>query len=291
MPPIRKAVIPVAGFGTRMLPVAKAVPKELLPILDRPTIQYVVEEAVGAGIDDVLLVTSREKRSIEDYFDRNPELTARLQKSGRVALLASIDALMERVHVHAVRQREARGLGDAVAHAEKHVGSETFLCSLGDTIFAPEPSPSVQLCEAYEKFGTPIIGVEEVPAERVNRYGIIGFEPVDEREVRVTSLVEKPQPEHAPSRLAIAGRYILTPAIFDCLRRTQPGVGGEVQLTDALNLMLKYGPMHAVILKTKRHDIGNVVDWLETNLVFAQRDEKLWSALRPMIEQLIHRRS
>ena len=289
MASIRKAVIPVAGFGTRMLPVAKAVPKELLPILDRPTIHYVVEEAVNADINDVLLVTSREKRAIEDYFDRNPDLAARLQKSGRSSLLAPIDALMERVTIQAIRQREAKGLGDAVAHAENFVGADVFLCSLGDTIFGPDFSPARQLRKAYERFGTPIIGVEEVAADRVDRYGIIGFEPIDADHVRVTSLVEKPRPDAAPSRLAIAGRYILTPTIFESLRKTAPGVGGEVQLTDALNLMLKTEKIHATILKTKRHDIGNVVDWLETNLVFATRDEKVWAALRPTIEKLLRR--
>ena len=291
MASIRKAVIPVAGFGTRMLPAAKSVPKELLPILNRPTIQYVVEEAVEAGIADALFITAREKRGIEDYFDRNAELSARLEKSGRSEMLASIDALMDRVTIHSVRQREAKGLGDAVLHAEQHVGNETFACLLGDTVFSGgatiKHGPMKQLCEAYDRVGTTIIGLVEIPAEQVKRYGIAGVEPLQDDLVRITSLVEKPSIQAAPSRLAIAARYVLTPKIFELLRQTTPGTGGEIQLTDALNRQLEDEPMHGVILKSKRHDIGNVADWLQTNLIFAARDESLWPTLRPMIEALL----
>ncbi len=270
-----------------MLPAAKSVPKELLPILNRPTIDHVISEAAGAGISDVLLVTAKDKRAIEDYFDRNAELSSRLEKSGRNALLAPLEALMKRVTIHSIRQAEARGLGDAVAHAEMHVGREPFICMLGDTIFSGDVSPASELCDAYERFGTTIIGLAEVPVEHVGRYGIAGVEPVEPGIVRLTSLVEKPTPQAAPSRFAIAARYVLTPKIFDALRETKTGAGGEIQLTDALNLQLKNEPMHGVILKGGRHDIGNVADWLHANLVFATRDKALWATLLPMIETLM----
>lgn len=294
---IRKAVIPAAGFGTRMLPAAKAVPKELLPVLDRPTIQYVVEEAVEAGVSDVLLVTSRDKKAIEDHFDRSPELEQRLAAGGKEALLASLIALATKVQIHSARQASQRGLGDAVNQARRHVGDEPFLCLLGDTIFSrvapvdPTPDdeflPSRQLVEAYREFGTSVIGLEEVPAEKVSRYGVVGGTFVREGVLRVDALVEKPSPDEAPSHLAIAARYVLTPAIFDCIDETPAGKGGEIQLTDALRLLLKREPVHGVVLRARRHDIGNPVDWLKTNLLFAARDPQTWAALRPLVESLV----
>ncbi|HEX2973548.1 MAG TPA: UTP--glucose-1-phosphate uridylyltransferase [Tepidisphaeraceae bacterium] len=284
---ITKAVIPVAGFGTRMLPAAKAVPKELLPVLDRPTIQYVVEEAAAASIADVLLVTSRDKRAIEDHFDRNHDLEERLRAGNKQALLASIDQLAAAVKVHSVRQSELRGLGHAVLQARHHVGDHPFLCLLGDTIFSGDPLPSLQLLEAHRKFNSTIIGLEEVPAEKVSRYGIVGGRPVADGVLRLDTLVEKPSPAAAPSRFAIAARYILTPAIFDCLDQTPPGAGGEIQLTDALRLLLQREPIHGVVLKARRHDIGNPLDWLKTNLLFASRDPALWSQLSPMLKTLL----
>ena len=284
---IRKAIIPAAGFGTRMLPAAKAVAKELLPILDRPTLQYVVEEAAGAGIDDVLLITSRDKRAIEDHFDRSPELEQRLKAGGKEALLASIDALMAQVRVHAVRQGEQLGLGHAVLQGEAHVGDEPFLCLLGDTIFSGDPLPAQQLVEAHERLGGCIIGLDEVPLELVSRYGVVGGVPVGDGVLKLNALVEKPSPEEAPSRFAIAARYILTPGVFACLHRTPRGKGGEIQLTDALRLLLQAEPIHGVVLKARRHDIGNPVDWLKTNLVFARRDPALWAQIQPLVRSLL----
>jgi UTP--glucose-1-phosphate uridylyltransferase len=283
---IRKAIIPAAGFGTRMLPAAKAVPKELLPILDRPTIQYVVEEAVAAGIDDLLLITSRDKKALEDHFDRSPELEQRLKNNGKEALLASINSLIERVKVHSVRQPEQRGLGDAVYQAKRHVGDEPFLCLLGDTIFSAGKSPALQLVEAFNRLGTCVIGLEEVAPEKVERYGIVGGAVVADGVFRLDTLIEKPSKESAPSRLAIAARYVLTPAIFSCLEQTSPGRGGEIQLTDALRLLLSREPIHGVVLDARRHDIGNPLDWLKTNLLFASRDPALRAALAPMVEEL-----
>ena len=295
MPTIRKAVIPAAGFGTRMLPAAKSVPKEMLPVLDRPTVQYVVEEAAAAGVEDVLLVTSKDKRALEDHFDRNGELEQRLAGAGKQALVASIDALMKHVRVHAVRQGEQLGLGHAVLQARQHVGDQPFLCLLGDAVFSSAPAtadaPSVlpcqQLVAAYERFGTSVIGLEEVPLEKVSRYGVVGGEPVADGILKLDTLVEKPKPEAAPSRYAVAARYVLTPAIFECLERTPRGAGGEIQLTDALRLLLDREPMHGVLLSAERHDIGNPLDWLRTNLVFARRDPRLWPQLAPLLRSLL----
>lgn len=285
---IRKAVIPAAGFGTRMLPAAKAIPKEMLPVLDLPTIQYVVQEAADAGVTDVLVVTSRDKKAIEDHFDRAPELEARLAASGKESLLASLRELAGRVKVHSTRQPEQRGLGDAVAQARMHVGDEPFACMLGDTIFSGDELPLAQMARAYEKYRTPIIALEEVPLEKVSRYGIVGGEPVEPGVLRIRTLVEKPSPADAPSRFAICARYILTADIFACLDQTAPGKGGEIQLTDALKLLCQRQPMHGVVLTAKRHDIGNPTDWLKTNLIFARRDEAMWKQIRPLLQELMH---
>lgn len=288
---VTKAVIPAAGFGTRMLPAAKAVPKEMLPVLDRPAIQYIVEEAAGAGAADVLLITSRDKRAIEDHFDRHGELESRLAGSNKSELLSSINALMEKVTVQAVRQREQRGLGHAVLQARKFIGNEPFLCMLGDAVFLNqpgEPLPSSQLIDAHAKLGGSIIGVEEVPAEKVSRYGIVGGKEVSPGLLKLDQLVEKPSLDAAPSRLAIAARYVLSPGIFDALDHTKPGSGGEIQLTDAIKILLDRGePIHAVKLTAKRYDIGNPADWLKTNLMFAKRDEALWKQIAPVIESLL----
>jgi UTP--glucose-1-phosphate uridylyltransferase len=285
---IRKAVIPAAGFGTRMLPAAKAVPKEMLPVLDRPVIQYVVEEAAEAGIDDVLMVISRGKEAIEDHFDRAPELETRLKEGKKTSLLGSIDQLTSSVKIHSVRQPSQRGLGDAVLQARRHVGNEPFLCMLGDTVFGGEP-PAMQLVQAFEELGTSIIGLEEVPAERVSRYGIVGGKQVREGLIRIETLVEKPDAQSAPSRLAIAARYVLTPGIFAALDETTPGKGGEIQLTDAIRILTSREPVHGVVLRGTRHDVGNPIDWLKTNLLFAHRDPETWKALASTFDQLSRR--
>jgi UTP--glucose-1-phosphate uridylyltransferase len=287
---IRKAVIPAAGWGTRMLPAAKAVAKELLPVLDRPTIQYVIEEAAAAGIDDALLVTSRDKRALEDHFDRNRELEERLAAGGKEALLASVAALAERVKVHSVRQPVQRGLGDAVYQARRHVGNETFACLLGDTIFSGGPAPTKQLIEAWRQLGGgAVIGLEEVPTEKLHRYGVVGGRQVSEGIWQIESIVEKPSPQAAPGRLAIAARYVLTPAVFECIERSPAGRGGEVQLSDALALLLQREPVHGVVLRARRHDIGDPVEWLRTNLLFAADQPTLWQALLPTIRELLNR--
>jgi UTP--glucose-1-phosphate uridylyltransferase len=284
---ITKAIIPAAGWGTRMLPAAKAVPKELLPVLDKPTIQYVIEEAAGAGISDVLLITQRDKRAIEDHFDRNKELEDRLAAGKKEALLASVKALMSQVQIHAVRQSEQLGLGHAVLQAAGHVGNQSCLCLLGDTIFSGGVAPSKQLLDAHAKLGGTIIALEEVPAEKVDRYGIAGGTMVEPGIMRIDQLVEKPSADSAPSRFAICARYVLSPVVFECLRNTPPGKGNEIQLTDAIKLAIAREPVHGVVLSAKRHDIGNPVDWLATNILYASRDPAMWSKLEPMIRSLL----
>ncbi len=290
---IRKAVIPAAGFGTRMLPAAKAVPKELLPILDRPTIQYVAEEAAAAGISDLLIVTARDKRAIEDHFDRSPELEQRLRSANRESLLQSLGTLANQLRIHATRQAEQLGLGHAVLQARQHVANEPFLCMLGDTIFSAGEGnaaawlPAAQLIDAWHRLGASVIGLEEVPAEKTSRYGIVGGEEIKPGVMKLNALVEKPSAGEAPSRYAIAARYLLTPDIFDCIDRTPRGAGGEIQLTDAIRLLLETQPVYGVVLGARRHDIGNPLDWLMTNLIFARRDDKLWQSLRPAIEALL----
>lgn len=284
---IKKAIIPAAGWGTRMLPAAKAVPKELLPILDRPTIQYVLEEAAEAGIDDVLLITQKDKRAIEDHFDRNKELEDRLRAGKKESLLDSVTKLAAKLQIHSVRQSEQLGLGHAVLQAKNHVGDESCLCLLGDTIFSGDVLPSKQLIDAHATLGGTIIALEEVPAERVDRYGIAGGTMVEPGMMKISELIEKPSVDHAPSRFAICARYILSPVVFDCLAHTTPGKGGEIQLTDALKATIAREPVHGVVLKSRRHDIGNPVDWLLTNLLYASRDEALWTSIAPTLRALL----
>ena len=284
---IHKTVIPAAGLGTRMLPAAKAVPKEMLPILDRPTIQYVIEEAAEAGIDDAIIITSKQKRALEEHFLPNAELESRLKAAGRSSLLDSIQKLCKQVQFHFIDQPQQRGLGDAVLQSRQQVGNEPFLCQLGDAIFSGDLLPARQLVGAHKRLGTSIIGLEEVSEDRVSRYGIIGGQQIEEGIWKLTSLVEKPSKETAPSRLAIAARYILTPNIFECLAQTNPGVGGEIQLTDGLRLLLEREPIHGVILKAKRHDIGNPIDWLRTNLILASRSPEIWKELEPLLRELL----
>ncbi len=284
---VTTTVIPAAGFGTRMLPAAKAVPKELLPVLDRPALQHIVEEAAAAGVNRAVIVTSPEKRAIEEHFGSSSRLRERLKSSGKESLLASVDALLAHVTVKIVHQIEQKGLGHAVLQSRPIVKDQPFLCQLGDAVFSGEVSPARQLIDAARELGTAVIGLEEVPLEKVSRYGIVGGSVVRDGILKLDTLVEKPSVESAPSRYAIAARYVLTPAIFDCLDRTTPGTGGEIQLTDALKLLLAREPIHGVVLRALRHDIGNPTDWLQTNLVFASRDAALWQQLAPLLRTLM----
>jgi len=262
-----KAVIPVAGLGTRMLPLTKSQPKEMLPVYDRPAIQYVVEEATDSGINDILLITGKGKRAIEDYFSPNLELEAFLKERGKTGEISLIRNIAPEADIYYVRQKEPRGLGDAVMYAENHVGTEPFIVLLGDDIILNSVPASRQLMEAYWKYDSPVIGVERVPEEDVSRYGIISpGKSLENGIFQVEELVEKPNPEDAPSNYAIIGRYLLTPEIFTYLRETKPDGKGEIQLTDALRRYNREHPMVAVELEGTRLDVGGMEGWLMANI-------------------------
>ena len=266
-----KAVIPAAGLGTRFLPATKAQPKEMLPVYDKPTIQYVIEESVNSGVDDILIVTGKGKRSIEDHFDRSFELEHHLKTKGKEDFLKEIEYISELADIHFIRQKKQKGLGDAIYCAKKHVGDDPFVVMLGDTITKDTVPCTKQLIDIYEKYGKSVIALEEVPDEKVERYGIIGGEEIEPSIYKIDKLVEKPPLRVAPSNLAIMGRYVLTPDIFDCIENVEPGYGGEIQLTDALS---KLDEIYGQVFKGQSYDIGNRIDWLKTSLKFALEDEK-----------------
>ncbi|MCI5737174.1 MAG: UTP--glucose-1-phosphate uridylyltransferase GalU [Methanobrevibacter ruminantium] len=266
-----KAVIPAAGLGTRFLPATKAQPKEMLPVYDKPTIQYVIEESVNSGVDDILIVTGKGKRSIEDHFDRSFELEHHLKTKGKEEFLKEIEYISDLADIHFIRQKKQKGLGDAIYCAKKHVGNDPFVVMLGDTITKDTVPCTKQLIDIHEKYGKSVIALEEVPDEKVERYGIIGGEEIEPNIYQIDKLVEKPPLRVAPSNLAIMGRYVLTPDIFDCIENVEPGYGGEIQLTDALS---KLDEIYGQVFKGQSYDIGNRIDWLKTSLRFALEDEK-----------------
>lgn len=282
-----KAVIPAAGLGTRFLPATKAQPKEMLVVVDRPVIQFVVEEAVAAGIDDVLIVTGRGKRAIEDHFDRSFELETTLDANGKCDSLADLEAISNLANIHYIRQKHPMGLGHAVRCAEHHVGDKPFLVLLGDVI-VPSNDCIPRLIELYEKHHCSVIAVEQVEPEAVSRYGVIAGKPMGDGVWKVEDLVEKPAPEEAPSNLAIFGRYLLTPDVFRRLHDIEPGKGGEIQLTDALKEMLVHEEMYAVELQSQRFDIGNPLSWMEANVALALKDPEMREPLREYIRDLFH---
>jgi len=266
---ISKAVIPAAGLGTRFLPATKATPKEMLPVVDKPAIQYVVEEAVAAGLRDVLMVTGRNKRALEDHFDKNAELEDLLEKSGRHDLLAAIRHSSELANMHYVRQGDPRGLGDAVLTAADHVGDEAFAVLLGDDLIDSRDPILPRMIEVHERFGGSVIALMEVPNSEISRYGAAAISQTDDDDVvRVIDLVEKPSAQEAPSNYAVLGRYLLAPEIFEALRNTKPGRGGEVQLTDAIQVLAKRadngGPVHGVIFRGRRYDTGEKLSYLQS---------------------------
>ncbi|WP_409199488.1 UTP--glucose-1-phosphate uridylyltransferase GalU [Methanobrevibacter sp. DSM 116169] len=265
-----KAVIPAAGFGTRFLPATKAQPKEMLPVFDKPTIQYVIEEAVASGIDDILIVTGKGKRSIEDHFDKSFELEYTLKSAGKEEYLEQIQAITDLADIYYVRQKEQKGLGDAIYCAKKHIGNEPFAVMLGDTITKGSMPCTKQLIDTYNKSGASSIALEEVPTEKVERYGIIDGIECENGIYEINKLVEKPPANEAPSNLAIMGRYVLAPEIFDLIKDTKPGVGGEIQLTDALS---KLDKIYGAIFDGKTYDIGNRLEWLKTSIEFAMDDD------------------
>jgi len=271
---VKKAVIPAAGLGTRFLPATKAQPKEMLPIIDTPTIQYVVQEAVDSGIDDILIISGKGKRAIEDHFDRNLELETLLESKQDATWYNEIRRLADMANIHFIRQKETNGLGDAINHARMHTGDEPFAVLLGDTIIDAVIPATQQLLDVYEQFGQTVLGVETVPKEKVSSYGIVVGRHVSDRIWEVSDLIEKPEVDAAPSNLAIAGRYILTPAVYKTLEKTPRGKNGEIQLTDALRLLGQREQVYACTLEGKRYDIGNKLDYLKTTVEFALKREE-----------------
>lgn len=273
---VRKAVIPAAGLGTRFLPATKAMPKEMLPIVDKPTIQYIVEEAIASGIEEILIITGKSKRAIEDHFDRSVELEIELEKKHNTELLELVRGISDMVDIHYIRQKNPSGLGHAIYCARTFVGDEPFAVLLGDDVVHNPENPCLkQMIEAYETYGTSILGVQEVPEKDVCKYGIVDGEKIAERIYTVKGLVEKPAISEAPSNIAILGRYIISPGIFEILKHTKPGKGGEVQLTDALLELAKKEKMVAFNFEGKRYDVGNKQGFLEATVETALRRDDL----------------
>jgi UTP--glucose-1-phosphate uridylyltransferase len=266
---VKKAVIPAAGLGTRFLPATKSQPKEMLPIIDKPTIHFVIEELIGSGIEDIIIVTGRGKRAIEDYFDKNIELEAHLKEAGKMDMLKQIQELSDIVDIHYVRQKDQLGLGHAVLCAERHIGGEPFALLLGDTIIDGKVPCTRQLISLAAKYGSSAVAVKKVPRESTGRYGIIGGREVSSGVIDITALVEKPAPGKAPSDMAMIGRYVFTPEIFDSLRGTASGVGGEVQLTDGMKGLLKSQKIYGCEVEGAYYDIGDRLDYLKATVEFA----------------------
>lgn len=281
-----KAVIPAAGYGTRFLPATKAQPKEMLPVYDKPTIQYVVEEAVASGIDDILIITGRGKRAIEDHFDRSIELELSLKNSKKERYLKEVIDISELADIHFIRQKEQKGLGDAVYTAKKYVGSEPFCVLLGDTVTVSEIPCTRQLIEIFEKYNGPVIAVEQVGDDKIESYGIVKCEPVNNLN-KIIDLVEKPKLKDAPSNLGIIGRYLLTPDIFDCIKNVHRGTGGEVQLTDALGLLKERRDIFAYEFQGTRYDIGTKLDWLKSSIEIALKKEDIKDELLNYLDELL----
>jgi len=282
---VHKAVIPAAGLGTRFLPVTKSMPKEMLPIIDKPVIHYVVEEAIASGIDDIIIITGRGKRAIEDYFDAAPELEMRLKNQHTT--LSKIQKLSEIPAIHYIRQREPNGLGDAILNAEHHIGNEPFAVLLGDDIITNSQPCTAQLMSIHSRFKSSVISVEHVPYEKIHHYGIIKGNLIEPNLIKIENIIEKPTPEQAPSDMGAVGRYILIPEIFDCLKNTPKGIGNEIQLTDAIRLLLKDYPVYAYKFEGKRYDTGDKLGYIETIIDFALRDETLKLPLNAFLNEKV----
>ena len=284
---IRKAVIPAAGFGTRFLPATKSQPKEMLPIVDTPTIQYVVEEAVASGITDILMVIGKGKRAIEEHFDRNWELENELAVKGKMEELAGIRRISDLANIHFVWQKELRGLGDAVLCAKDHVGNEPFAVLLGDTVMDGFKKPVTrQLIDVFDRYQESVVAVEAVERSKVSRYGVIKGTPLADDLYLLQDFVEKPSPKEAPSNLVIASRYVLSPDIFSFLSKTGAGKNNEIQLTDAMRQLVRSRAMYALRFAGVRYDIGNKLDFIKTNLIFGLKQKDLRKSLQDFIQSL-----
>lgn len=272
---VKKAIIPAAGLGTRFLPATKAMPKEMLPIVDKPTIQYIIEEAIESGIEDIIIVTGKGKRAIEDHFDHSFELEQNLFEKGKYELLEEVQKSSKLVDIHYIRQKEPKGLGHAIWCARKFIGNEPFAVLLGDDIVQAEKPCLKQMIEQYERYNASILGVQKVKPDEVSRYGIVGGNQIGARFYSVMELVEKPAKEQAPSNLAIMGRYILSSKIFEILECQKPGAGGEIQLTDAIEALNQFEAVYAYDFEGIRYDVGEKMGFIQTTIEFALQREDL----------------
>lgn len=284
---VRKAIIPAAGLGVRFLPATKATPKEMLPIVDTPTIQYIIEEAIASGIEDILIVTGRNKRAIEDHFDKSMELEFQLDHKQKHELLGMVRDISEMVDIHYIRQKEPLGLGHAVYCARKFIGDEPFAVLLGDDVIRSKVPCLKQMINQYEEYRYSILGVQEVPQEHVNRYGIVEASKENENTCRIYDLVEKPAIDQAPSRLAVMGRYILSPRIFNILASTKPGAGGEIQLTDALKKLVQAEAIYGCMFEGKRYDVGDKLGYLKATVEFALERPDLADDFRSYLKGIV----
>ncbi len=284
---IKKAVIPAAGFGTRFLPITKSQPKEMIPIVDTPTIQYVIEEAVKSGITDILMIIGKGKRAIEEHFDRSFELENMLIEKKQTRALEEIRKITRIANIHFVWQKEMKGLGDAIRYAKYHVGKEPFAVLLGDTVIDGKGKPiTKQLMEVFGRYNSSVVALEKVDRSNVSRYGIIDGSPLEKNVLIANDFIEKPSPENAPSTLAIASRYIFTPEIFYYLDKIEPGVNNEIQLTDAMRMMVKHHAIYGLQFEGKRYDIGNKLDFLKTNIEFGLKHKEIGKELKEYLKEL-----
>lgn len=286
---VKKAIIPAAGLGTRFLPATKAMPKEMLPIVDKPTIQYIVEEAIESGIEDIIIVTGKGKRAIEDHFDHSFELEQNLIEKGKFELLNEVQKSSKLVDIHYIRQKEPKGLGHAIWCAKKFIGNEPFAVLLGDDIVQADKPCLKQLMEQYERYNASILGVQTVQPDEVSRYGIIGGNEMGDRLYSVMDLVEKPAKENAPSNLAIMGRYILNPRIFEILGQQKPGAGGEIQLTDAIDGLNRHEAVYAYDFEGTRYDVGEKMGFIQTTIELALQREDLRSNLLDYLTTVLNK--
>jgi len=286
---VKKAVIPAAGLGTNFLPATKAQSKEMLPIIVTPAIQYVVEEAIDSGIDDILIIIGKEKRAIEDHFDRNPHLESVLKGKDLSDQYHHVRRIGDMANIHYIRQKETNGLGDAIRYAHQHVGEEPFALLLGDTIINSVIPVTQQLIDIYEQYRRTIVAVESVSADRVSRFGIVGGKKISDTLWSITELVEKPAPEKTPSNLALAGRYILTPEIFKSLEETAPDKNNDIQLTDALQLLLDKEDIYAYQIEGKRYDLGTIIDYLKTIVDFSVNDKDISEEFIAYLKEVVEK--
>jgi len=286
---VRKAIIPAAGLGTRFLPATKAMPKEMLPIVDKPTIQYIVEEAIESGIEDIIIVTGKGKRAIEDHFDHSFELEQNLFEKGKLDLLSEVQKSSKLVDIHYIRQKEPKGLGHAIWCARKFIGNEPFAVLLGDDIVSADTPCLQQMIQQYNRYNASVLGVQTVKENEVSRYGIVDGSIIDNRLYNVHNLVEKPKQEEAPSNLAILGRYILSPRIFDILSNQKPGAGDEIQLTDAIAELNKHEVVYAYDFVGTRYDVGEKMGFIQTTLDFALHREDLRSSVLDYLQMILEK--